>query len=482
LLEEDEGREGLNPSPAAFSAPLASDSTDSLPRDRAGTRPASVAIIAGALAASVVALLLLPSQRLPPGKLLLRSALWMLATLLAGISAMALSRRLARAGCRPFRVDALETAAAWLLLPPLFLLAARSSPWTAVLAALVTGILALCLRGMIPVPLPILAMEPPPGPQFAELPPPDSGRGQALAIAVCLEMAAVLALRRDLLPETLLIALASFLFIWKFRTMLLRARGETMSRPVLRSAAAAVLALLIIVPLSLLQMLRMGPGPGATDAAQRAARKPHKGTPAREDAGDAWRGIILFTVPKKEILVPPLAQNTLHPAGFRKPLIIPFDGAYWYFQAPQQGPGLHPHLAHGDPVKVSIYSTGWIPLAMQAHQALPQPVDLRDCGAMQVTVENGDNRPGRIDMGVLLTDKSLPGKPSVFLGAKPIPSTQPGRFAFKAVPIDENVTFSIPPRLPLRRFDDITVFFFPAAQRATLGTRVGIQQFTMDPR
>jgi len=101
---------------------------------------------------------------------------------------------------------------------------------------------------------------------------------------------------------------------------------------------------------------------------------------------------------------------------------------------------------------------------------------------MHVTIRNGDNRPGRIDMGVLLTNKSLPGKPSVFLGAKPIVSTQPGKFAVKAVPVEEDVTFAIPPRVPLRRFDDITVFFFPAPQRATLGTRIAIEQFTIDPR
>jgi hypothetical protein len=335
---------------------------------------------------------------------------------------------------------------------------------------------------MIPMPLPVLEEEPGPGPQFAALPAPDSGRVQAFAIALCLEAAAVLALRRELLLETLLIAFASFLFVWKALTMLLRARGESIARPATRSAAAAVLALLIIVPLSLLQLLRVGPGTGAAKAAQRNTREPHKGAPAPEDASDAYRGIILFTLPSKEILLPPAAQNNLRPNGIRKPLIIPFDGAYWYFQAPQHGPGLHPHLARGDPVKVSIYSTGWIPLAMQAHQVLPQSIDLRDCGAMQVTIRNGDNRPGRIDMGVLLTDKSLPGRPSVFLGAKPIGSTEPGHFTIKIAPVEEDMTFAIPAHEPLRRFDDITVFFFPAAQRATLATRVAIERFTIEPR
>ncbi len=89
-------------------------------------------------------------------------------------------------------------------------------------------------------------------------------------------------------------------------------------------------------------------------------------------------------------------------------MVIPFDGSYWYFQAPQHGPGLHPHLAHGDPVAMNIYSTGWVPLAMQAHQTLAQPIPLHGGEGFELTVRNGDNRPGRIDVGVLLTDSRSP--------------------------------------------------------------------------
>lgn len=481
MPEQDErrARQQLPRADAGLPAQMEGTGTERTSRDALAPW---LVILGALLAAASAAFLLLPSRRLTSEKAIEQALLWMLVTLLAGTGAMELSRRMRTRSSRPFHIDALEAAAAWLLLPPLLILAVHGSAWTAPIAAGIAGILALCLRGMVPLPLPLPDEQILPGPEFAELPAPDSGRPQALAIAICLEAAAVLAMRRELLPETLLSALASFLFVWKALTMLLRARSESIARPATRSAAAAVLALLVIVPFSLLQLIRMGPNVGAANSARQNAPKQRKGTPAREEAGDAYRGIILFTVPKKEILMPPAAQNSLRANGIRKPLIIPFDGAYWYFQTPQHGPGLHPHLAHGDPVKVSIYSTGWIPLAMQAHQALPQPVDLRSCGAMQVTIKNGDNRPGRIDIGLLLTDKSLPGKPSVFLGAKPIASTEPGNFTIKVEPVRENVSFPIPAHVSLHRFDDITVFFFPVPQRATLGTRVAIEQFTIEPR
>ena len=447
----------------------------------ATSREPWLVVLAGLLTAGAVALGLRPSMRLSSERVLAHGALWVLATAMAGTCAMGTARFFLRPeGPRAFLVDALEAGAAWLLLPPLWLLAARESPWTLAFAAGVAGVLAVCLRGMMPAE-PIEVEPTRAGPLFAELPAPDSGRGQAFAVAVCLECATVLALRRQVLPASLLAALGSFVFVWKRLTALMRARRQTMTQPALRSAVAAVLALLVVVPLLLVGLARLGPVSAEGDAvAQAAARQRNAGD--RDSARDAYRGIILLTVPKKDLeLTTPLARNPLQ-SGRRKPLLIPFDGAYWYFQAPHQDPGLRPHVARGDPVKVSIHSKGWIPLAMQAHQTLARPVDLRGCEAMQVTLRNGDNRPGQIEMGVLLTDSTSPGKPSLFLGTHPILSTQPSHFAFKAEPVEEDLTFAIPNHAALRQFDQITVFFFPATERMTLGARVGINQFAMEPR
>ncbi|HEX4038395.1 MAG TPA: hypothetical protein VHX37_10085 [Acidobacteriaceae bacterium] len=462
----------LIPNPLSLNAPSPDPESPAAPW---------VMVLAGLFGASLAALALQPEGRPSPNKVLAHAVLWVLATAIAGTCSMAIARLLVRrTDRRSFSLDALESAAAWLLLPPLYLLTGLKSPWTLAFAVAVAGVTAVCLRGMIPVGL----LEDDPagsGPLFAQLPPPDSGPGQAFAIAVCLQCAAVLAVRGQLPLASLLAAFAAFVFVWKWLTSLLRARSQSIARPAIRSAAAAVLALLVVVPLLLVTLARLGPvDVGGSVVAHAAAGKRDAGD--QDSSRNAYRGVILFAPSKKDLeLTTPLTRNPLQ-SGSRKPLIIPFDGAYWYFQAPHDGPGLHAHIAHGDPVKVSIFSTGWVPLAMQAHQTLAHPVDLRGCAAMQVTVRNGDNRRGRVEMGVLLTDSTLPDKPSLFLGAQPIVSTETNHFAFKAEPVEEDVTFAIPRHPPLRRFDQITVLFFPSLDRATLAARIGIEQFAIDPR
>jgi hypothetical protein len=296
---------------------------------------------------------------------------------------------------------------------------------------------------------------------------------------VCVEAAAVFLSRHNLFLATVLLAAGSFLLVWKRLASLNAQPRDGVARPAARAAVAAMLAMFILVPLLLARFVQMN---GGVETTAQAASTP-RADAAKSDPNDAYQGIILFTVQQKEkeLLPPPMRRDPLR-TGVAKQLIIPFNGAYWYFQAPKRGPGTHAHLAHGDPVAVSIYSNSWIPLAMQAHQTLSQPVELSGRGEMRATIRNGDNRPGRIDMGVLLTDSTLPGKPSIYLGIKPIVSTETDHFSFKASPLDEELQFAIPLHPGIRKFDEITVFFFPAEERSTVGARVGIRQFELTPR
>jgi hypothetical protein len=124
---------------------------------------------------------------------------------------------------------------------------------------------------------------------------------------------------------------------------------------------------------------------------------------------------------------------------------------------------------------------------MQAHQTLPQPIPVHGGESFELTLRNGDNREGRIDVGVLLTDSRGPGildsdKPTLMLGVKPMQSSEPPDFAYKASPVEEDLTFAIPQNPAMRRFDTITVLFFPSSVRDTLSARVGIRQFALLPR
>lgn len=437
-------------------------------------------IFGGLVAAIMVATLLRPPipARMTLGKGIAAALAWMAASLVAGALGMA-----ATASVRNSRVTwpsprfATEAAAAWILIPPLLLCSLLGSPWALIVSAGAAAAIAVCLAKTAPSQREEPAFEPEEhGPHFAALPPSDSGRGKAFAVALCVEGAAAFLLRQQLFLATVLMAAGSFLLVQK---RLANSRGhDGLARPAGRAAIAAVFAILILVPLLLARFVKTDSA--AVNAAQAASQSDDQ---KNRMVDDAYRGIILFTVTehKKELPPVPLRRDLLR-AGAARLLVIPFNGSYWYFQAPQDGPGLHPHLTHGDPVSASIYSTGRIPLAMQAHQTLAQPIDLASCGELDVAIRNGDNRPGRIEMGVLLSDSALPGKPSMYLGIQPVASTLPEHFAIKKAPIDEQLQFLIPTHPGLRRFDEITVFFFPDVERLTQGARIGIDHFELIPR
>ena len=69
-------------------------------------------------------------------------------------------------------------------------------------------------------------------------------------------------------------------------------------------------------------------------------------------------------------------------------------------------------MAHGKPTDfdVNVRSTDWLPLMMEAHQLLSSSIDLKCCREIDVSITNADNRPGRIELGVVLTDSRQTGE------------------------------------------------------------------------
>jgi hypothetical protein len=101
---------------------------------------------------------------------------------------------------------------------------------------------------------------------------------------------------------------------------------------------------------------------------------------------------------------------------------------------------------------------------------------------MQVTLENSDNAPGVIALGVLLTDSTSLGKPTFYLGQQTVVSTKPDRFAVKSSPVSEVLHFSIPNHSWIEEFDEITIVFFPDGERPYTGAKIAIKQFDLIPR
>jgi len=184
---------------------------------------------------------------------------------------------------------------------------------------------------------------------------------------------------------------------------------------------------------------------------------------------------------KKEIAAPRPEKDLLGIGRISKPVTIPFDGVYWYFKKPDTQPHRDAHVVHGEPTAVNIHSSDWHPLLMEAHQKLATGIALSCCSELQVAIENADNRPGSIAVGVILTDSTAPGKPVVSLGATVVVSSEPGHVSLNRLAVNETLRFTIPAHPRIREFDEITVLFLPAEERSLGGAQIAIQHFVLMP-
>jgi hypothetical protein len=217
-------------------------------------------------------------------------------------------------------------------------------------------------------------------------------------------------------------------------------------------------------------------GHGSGDAESRQLGRPAGEQQAVGRFG--YQSVILWPLPpKKEIIAPLLATSGLQGVQIVKPIIIPFDGAYWYFQPPETQPGLHAHVAHGDPLKVNIHATDFMPLVMEAHQVLDAAVRISRCREIQVVIENRDSQPGGISAEMILTDSLAPGKPTLHLGRRPILSSESDQIRRNLSPVVETLRFPIPSRSSIHQFNQITLVVAPDSTHPEVGAKIALQQF-----
>jgi len=203
-----------------------------------------------------------------------------------------------------------------------------------------------------------------------------------------------------------------------------------------------------------------------------------------EQIRSSYVGIVLWPPhpkEKAEVVPPPPHTHSRGIWNISKPMVIPFDGPYWYFKAPAKKPGLKARLVRGQPTLVNIHSTDWKPLLMEAHQSLGSSINLDCCKEIDVNITNADNRPGRISIGMILTDSTLPDKTSQYLEAKPIVSSEAPLFSMNRPSTEEKLRFQIE-KGKLQAFDEITVVILPAKERSLGGAKIAIHQFTLIPR
>ncbi len=390
----------------------------------------------------------------------------------------------------------IASATGWIWIPPVVLLSRQRSIAAVPLAALAAVVMARDLRKVVPPGTGTPPHSPLPGEWkqrelFAEYLNIAPREMDGFLIAAWFYVGLFAWHRRSFFATSFLLALCAFLLTWKLRGDSAYAAGKAENRKhaALRLARAASTAVLITAGLLLLGLphgaFSGAMGAYARDRTSSGRRVPPPRVGAENSAPglSGYERIILWPIPEKKkvvVTVPPKALRT----GFNtsKPVTIRFDGSYWYFQPRGNGAGARAHVARGSPLTVDVRSINHIPLIMEAHQSLAAPVPLLCCREMQVTIENHDNAPGMVALGVLLTDSTSLGRPTLYLGQQTVPSTEPGRFTLKSSPLPEVLHLPIPYHAKIQQFDEITVIFFPDSERPYSGAKIAIRQFDLIPR
>lgn len=467
------------------------------------TRFVGFLVSAGLINASIAAILLckLPDAHFPSlTALLLRATIYVAVASLAGLMG---ARFYWNRSSTPFSSDpplsfslfAQANAAGWVWVPAVVILLTQDSLASPILAVLGAAILATGLRKIIPpahVPSrpPWSAAEWPERELFADTLRTEPREFHGYVIAVCIYIAAYDIHDQWNLWAAGLLALCAFLIVWR-----LSRDPNPNSQALNNRARAATRLALVALPAILVTLFALMFGVASRNRAE-AARL--AGTDAGSHSGDSneepahivaasgfsgYESIILWPVPEKKQIVPPLpAETSFLAPGTTKPLVIRFDAPYWYFQAPAKGPGPRAYQAHGTPLVANIAANNFIPLIMEAHQNLGSFIRTDRCREVKVSILNRDNRRGVLNLAVLLTDTASPAKPTLYLGKQPVVTSQPSQFMVKSSPATEVLRFAVPAPAKIRKFDEITVMFLPDDANFDVGPKIAIQDFELLPR
>jgi hypothetical protein len=201
---------------------------------------------------------------------------------------------------------------------------------------------------------------------------------------------------------------------------------------------------------------------------------------------DANSGIILWpkrqTYTKLVAPAPAMGDGLLKSNRHADPLVIPFNGVYWFFKAPDLDPPNTSRQAQGSPELLEIHSTDRRPLSMEAHENLGTLIDLDCCGRMQIVIRNADAYSETVSLELILINSSLPGKPSQSLGTTMVRSTRPWKLFEEQKTASETLNFVVPANPAILRFDEVKIVFRLDPFRADDGAKVAIDRFVLIPR
>jgi hypothetical protein len=375
-------------------------------------------------------------------------------------------------------------AVGWIFFPCILLFYRSQSPWMFPALALATIAVTFRLRRLFPA-----SATPNEGklpylhnadlPSLYGLPIAGFRPVRAFFLALCAQAALILAIADRRLPAGFFLSVCLSLLVWRWSAFAGSAIKQFAGRrqSLLLSTFAICFTMLALLP-------------WIAEKSYNSNKVPRRPTPITHEAretdvpGSDYVGIILWPPPiKKTEIVPPRPHATSFAIGkAAKPVVIPFDGQYWYFKAPSKRPGPRAHIAHGRATYVNVHSTDSVPLLMEAYQNLGTAIDLGCCSEIDVAITNADVRPGTIALGIRLADSGSIGEPSQNLAERAIASSKAAQIPLNRPPVEEVLRFPIPRPTTIQRFNEITIVFLSARERARGGAKVSIQSFTLIPR
>jgi len=398
----------------------------------------------------------------------------------------------------PIRRLVLQTSLDALWLAPFALFIRENSPWAAVIAAVFVASVVKSFR-LLPDAGPIgieesSARTDPKKFSLLESSPAFRRQAAGFGAALCAQTGALAAFGGYPIAAVLLVATGSAVWTWS---------ATKDASPRNRSPRALLIAslALILTAGALIPYLRhsFGTGGFGIPFVTHAAYAPSKADPRGQiDSPGATRrssgtpsegdpGIILWpdklTRTKLVAPAPVLADSLLTSHHFAQPLVIPFDGVYWFFRWPEVHPPRSSREAHGSPELLDIRSTDRRPLFMEAYDNVGSMIALDCCGKIQVAIRNADHYPETVSLELVLINTRLPGTPSQSLGRSMVESTRPWRlYRARSEPVNETLNFAIPAKSSLHRFDEVRMIFRIDAARADVGPKIAIDHLVLVPR
>lgn len=409
------------------------------------------------------------------GTLLARSLEYLVVTALAGTLGvagawMALASR-PRVRRRQLVMHALM---GWLFLPGIVLLDRSWPVWALPVIGLATAGLAVSLQLLAP--RETQELPPLPEPDFSSfygLELTGFRPGRALTIALCAEGALVFAVREDLVFAGCLLGAGIFLllFHWSREVRATLRSGQRKALGGSTGATAWLICILVLMP----WLARYAAGAPVVVRAAAATPPPPQ---------THYSSVVLW--PPKPVVTKLYfpSPNAIHASvRMTRPMEIPFDGPYWYFEDPATDPGPTAHVARGLPTDPAInpYSAGGGPLRMEGIEKLTQPIDYDCCASLDVSVTDVDTESGPIHLGVLLTDTSSKDEPGVLLGFASVAGSERLVPQARGAQLAASVHFTLPPSRRMRRFNQITVMVMPTLDFSR-GSKVAIEGFTLQPK